>query len=249
MRRIQRQPLDAAEQRFLTKRQNLVNAGQPVQPAWKSARQTLTMGRVFKVLCAMVGARERCFYCHDSRGTDIEHYRPKSDYPQHAFAWANMLLMCTGCNRAKLDAFPVDAAGGPLLIDPTAEDPWDSLFLEPVTGMLVARVDSVTGAENPRGRTTCDPGNLAINVEAVTEGRTRAARRLARVVTLFLQASADPANRANALAQLIQDVVDSDSSGVAVWFFHRDGQNSAPFSQLRDTDNLAWNDVQNIVPH
>ena len=78
-------------------------------------------------------------YCSDSRGTDIEHFRPKSDYPAQAFRWANLLLCCSACGRVKGTRFPLDHEGQPLFIDPTVDDPWAHLNFLPETGALEPR--------------------------------------------------------------------------------------------------------------
>lgn len=100
--------------------------GQKSGKAWKLVRQALA---------EMCSGIKRCMYCEDSAGTDIEHFYPKSDYPERAFGWDNYLLACSTCNsNYKRDEFPVDDDGGPLLIDPSTEDPFDHLEFSPSTG-------------------------------------------------------------------------------------------------------------------
>lgn len=67
----------------------------------------------------------KCAYC-ESKITvvtygAIEHFRPKSEYPDLTFEWSNLLLSCDVCNNAghKGTNFPLDINGEPLLIDPT----------------------------------------------------------------------------------------------------------------------------------
>ncbi|MBB5872877.1 uncharacterized protein (TIGR02646 family) [Allocatelliglobosispora scoriae] len=92
------------------------------------------------VLAAMSTGLQRCMYCEDGQGTDIEHFRPKSAYPLHAFVWGNYLLACSHCNsNHKRTAFPLDADGTPLLIDPTVDDPVEHMALSPSTGLFEAR--------------------------------------------------------------------------------------------------------------
>lgn len=82
------------------------------------------------LLESMAHGAVRCMYCDDSRGTDIDHFQPLAVAPLRAFAWDNHLLACSFCNsNAKRDEYPVDADGVCLLVDPTAEDPGDHLFL------------------------------------------------------------------------------------------------------------------------
>jgi len=68
----------------------------------------------------------KCAYC-ESKITvvtygAIEHFYPKSQYPDLTFTWKNLLLSCDKCNDAnhKGTNFPLDdITGNPLLIDPT----------------------------------------------------------------------------------------------------------------------------------
>ncbi|GAA2533112.1 HNH endonuclease [Winogradskya humida] len=82
------------------------------------------------VLQRMAPGAERCMYCGDSFGTDIDHYEPIAQAPLRTFDWPNHLLACSHCNsHHKRDQFPLDEQGIPLLIDPTVEDPFDHLML------------------------------------------------------------------------------------------------------------------------
>jgi uncharacterized protein (TIGR02646 family) len=101
---------------------------------WKYLPQS-TKAAIRQTLTAMSTGNQRCMYCEDSHGTDIEHYRPKSAYPQHAFDWLNHLLACAHCNsNYKRARFPLDADGRPLLLDPSVDNPLDHLFFSPSTG-------------------------------------------------------------------------------------------------------------------
>jgi hypothetical protein len=81
-------------------------------------------------LAEMAPGHERCMYCGDSQGSDIDHFEPKSLAPLRTFDWLNHLLACSFCNsNQKRNLFPVADDGSPLLVDPTAEDPLDHLRL------------------------------------------------------------------------------------------------------------------------
>ena len=61
----------------------------------------------------------KCAYCESKikhvSDPHIEHYRPKSKFPDLTFAWDNLLLACGQCNSAKYkgDRFPEASQGGP----------------------------------------------------------------------------------------------------------------------------------------
>lgn len=57
-------------------------------------------------------SQNHCAFCDGRVGTEsretIEHFRPKSRYPELAYTWDNLFLCCDGCQSAKLEKF--DAA-------------------------------------------------------------------------------------------------------------------------------------------
>jgi hypothetical protein len=90
-------------------------------------------------------------YCERSVSNQLEHFHPKSFYPEHVFSWANYLFICNPCNRKKWDNFAVFSSasgdrvdlrrvpgeppneperGSPLLINPRQEDPLDFLLID-----------------------------------------------------------------------------------------------------------------------
>lgn len=69
---------------------------------------------------------DKCAFCESYLGhtesPHIEHYRPKSKYPELTFEWENWLSSCGRCNDKKWAHFPL-CDDIPCLIDPTTEDP------------------------------------------------------------------------------------------------------------------------------
>lgn len=86
---------------------------------------------ILATLADMAPGHQRCMYCGDSQGTDIDHFEPKSLAPLRTFEWLNHLLACSYCNsNQKRNTFPRSAEdGSPLLLDPTLQDPLDHLRL------------------------------------------------------------------------------------------------------------------------
>lgn len=98
-------------------------------------------------------------------GTDIDHFRPKSSYPQVAFEWSNYFLACSHCNsNAKRGEFPTLADGSAALIDPTELGALDHLTLSPSTGYYIGR--DVRGEESIRV--------FALNRQVCVDGRRNA---------------------------------------------------------------------------
>jgi uncharacterized protein (TIGR02646 family) len=178
-----------------------------------------------------MGDRERCMYCLDSHGTDIEHFWPKTPYPERMFQWLNLLLCCTECGRFKGDRFPL-LAGQPLLIDPTAEDPWLYLDFDPTTGNVVARFDLQGNDWSEKGQATVDVLQLDRR-EALASGYRRTFLRLSRLVEQYLQSSA-------AADELITALIDADEHGLMGWCFVGTGQEVSPFRDLKQHRPDVW---------
>lgn len=149
MRRIHRHELSSATRRFLQQRTEKVRLA--VDPTAEARRlwgqkSNKPFDEIRLTLRAMASGRERCMYCEDSAGTDIEHFWPKSEYPLRAFDWPNYLLACSHCNsNEKRDRFLLDGNAEPLLIDPTREDPRHHLVFSPTTGKYSRKPGSAKG--------------------------------------------------------------------------------------------------------
>jgi uncharacterized protein (TIGR02646 family) len=237
VRRVARHPIDPGAQEDLGVRQAAVarkcNApGFSAADEWKAARPTATLGAVLTSLRRMMGDRQRCMYCLDSHGTDIEHFWPKTPYPERMFVWLNLLLCCAECGRFKGDRFPL-ADGMPLLVDPTAEDPWQHLDFDPTTGNIVARFDVEQDRYSTKGVETVKLLQLDQR-EAMASGYKKTLRRLSRVVNEVLgQGNPDAAT-------LIAELRDADDHGLLAWCFHGSGRNEAPFCDLRERHPNVW---------
>ena len=148
-----------------TKNLQLIPQAQRTEIARSRWRMASELRRqLLAVLATMAHGRNCCNYCSDSLGTDVDHYCPIAEDPLSTFEWRNHLLACSRCNsHAKRDIFPRDATGTPLIIDPTAEDPWDHLRLTPSTGEYVAMTE--------KGRTTKE---LLLDTDLLARGRQAA---------------------------------------------------------------------------
>jgi uncharacterized protein (TIGR02646 family) len=233
MRRVARLLLSKTDSDDLARRQRKAVSDHRagvlnVDRTWRNARKGKVMGRALRTLQRMAGARQRCMYCLDSHGTDIEHWRPKASYPGQMFAWDNMLLCCAECGRFKLDQFPVDGAGQPLLLDPTVDDPWRHLDFDPLTGQITAAFDATQLIFDCRGEKTAEVLHFAER-DAMHDGYRRTWHRLAKVVRAALGSSTVHANR------LCEELLHEDDHGLLPWCFSPRGRTEAPFSQLWST--------------
>jgi hypothetical protein len=134
---VQRAAAPQNTQTLLGRRTDAVrSAGATTRAAREEWRKAATPKRHIRDLLRGMGhGAERCMYCLDNLGTDIDHFQPIAVAPLRAFDWPNHLLACSSCNsNHKRDEYPCDEAGNCLLVDPSTEDPADHLLLLPASG-------------------------------------------------------------------------------------------------------------------
>ncbi|MCE9608939.1 MAG: hypothetical protein K8R23_01805 [Chthoniobacter sp.] len=241
MRRIRRKPLPQPAARKLRAEQTNANTKHAaktldVEKEWKRARRNQPLNTALETLLKMAGDRERCMYCGDSQGTDIEHFWPKSPYSKKMFRWSNLLLGCTACGRDyKGSKFPLDAAKKPLLLDPTsADDPWLHLDFDPQTGNFAPRYDAHK-IPAPKGKATVDTLHLDKR-ESFASGHQKAYKRISDRI---MDAANLPAPDA---AALISGLKTDDEYGLLGWCFRGAGINEPPMSDLRQAHPAVWAD-------
>ncbi|MCB9876858.1 MAG: hypothetical protein H6835_04565 [Planctomycetes bacterium] len=244
MRHYRRPKLNANQSAQLAKKQRKVDSNRKAgnldtTKTWKTARKTKLLKEVLRVLQAMAGARERCMYCSDSHGTDIEHWRPKASHPEVMFAWSNMLLCCTECGRIKSDKFPVDSQGQPLLIDPSLDNPWDHLDFDPLTGILTARFDLGTQVFDARGQATVQVLQFELR-EAMQRGFRASWKRIAAVCESARQSRMGP-------QQLTELLRAADDHGLLEWCFSSRGSREPPLSDLLQEQPDVFTACQDIL--
>jgi len=238
MRRIERLLLPAGVRFALGRKQVRANRqrsapGFKASRAWDNARRSRPVRAAEATLKRMAGLTERCMYCEDSHGTDIEHFWPKTPFPECLFIWPNMLLCCSECGRLKGQQFPADASGAPLLIDPTAEDPWEHLDFDPDTGNVVARFRLDENAFAPKGEMTVEVLHLDRR-EALSRVYLRSYRRIAQIVAAAVDVPDPDAE------ELIDNLRERDDNGILAWCFHGTGQHLEPFSRLHTDHPDVW---------
>lgn len=238
MRRVIRRALPAPtlgalDRRQQTADQKRANGTLDVQSTWNGARKTKPLTTALKILKEMAGERERCMYCGDSHGTDIEHFWPKTPYPERMFRWPNMLLCCTECGRFKGNLFPLDVNGLPLLVDPSAVNPWDFLDFNPDTYNFVARFDLATNAPSSHGAKTVELLQLDRR-EALEAGYRKTHNRILTAVERALQRDTIDADT------LCEQLSEADDHGLLGWYLSGTGQNLSPFPELRAEHPEVW---------
>ncbi|MGP3691256.1 hypothetical protein ACTVZO_42465 [Streptomyces sp. IBSNAI002] len=166
---LDRPPVPARTQNLLAKRTATIAAAAAAErydtavEQWRIA--AAPKKHVRGLLRQMAAGVERCMYCEDNQGTDIDHFQPIADDPLRAFDWLNHLLACSHCNsNTKGHKYPRDDAGACLLIDPTVEDPAAHLVLFLASGTY----EGIT----PKGMATIEV--FGLNRPTLVRGRRAA---------------------------------------------------------------------------
>lgn len=192
---LSRLPLDEDTETALQARQEKVNSSS--DPKATAAEEWRKLGSkrrraLLSNLRSMASGIERCMYCEDSGGTDIEHFRPKSTYPAWAFQWENYLLACSHCNsNEKRNQFPLLDSGQPALIDPTVVDPSVHLIFSPTTGRYEARDGDIIAARSIEV--------FGLNRQVCTQGRQDMWDNLLDIIASY---EARPDRRAGILGRI-----------------------------------------------
>jgi uncharacterized protein (TIGR02646 family) len=125
-----------------------------VEAIWKARQKTKSFEPVKVTLRQMCGGpTERCHYCEDAPVWGIDHFRPKTLYPEWAFVWENFVNACQNCNAPKSNYFPLQEAQ-PLLIDPRSEDPIQFLALDIFDSFFFSPRANLESRERQRAETT-----------------------------------------------------------------------------------------------
>ena len=237
MRRVVRTELTLDIQLKLKNKQTSVNkiiASGKVESTriWDAAKKSAAIIAARNALKKMA-IRERCMYCHDSLGSDIEHFWPKDPYPERMFVWENMLLCCTPCGRFKGNRFPLDENNAPLLVDPVLDEPWDYISFEPLTGNIVPRYDPVANSYSQKGTETVTLLKLDRR-ESLSLGYKKTYRLINHILGVYLYSE----NGRD--VDIVKAIIDLDEYGLIGWCILGSGIDEPHFKKLRETQNETW---------
>ena len=236
MRRILRTQPPSRVVDELMRRNALLLAGQDATAEWNKFRKTVSYRAMRGALEVDAGVRGRCYFCSDSLGVDVEHFWPKDVYPLKTFEVNNLLLACSACNRVKGVKFPL-SDGLPNLIDPTLDDPWDSLFFVESTGLLAPRL-RLAGpriVEDVKGRATLTVLGDILNRPAVRTSRRYVWRRVTE--RLFDVSDATTLPQEGAREHVFGEI---DEYGLVDWLLRREGAEASNVNAYRLGHRDVW---------
>ncbi len=157
----------------------------------RNRRSNPTFRKVRESLTSMCSGAQRCVYCEDSVGDEVEHIQPKDLYPCLVFVWTNYVYACGRCNDGKSNKFAVISGnrllnvtrprggpvvpptpGAPAFLNPRIEDPLDFLDLDLDGTFLVLARDGLPDIHRERTEFTIE--TLKLNRDVLLHARATA---------------------------------------------------------------------------
>ena len=77
-----------------------------------------------------------CGYCESSCKGEVDHFRPKSRFPESVYEWSNWIFVCRDCNQAKGDKWPVGGYVNPCSVSESSR-PETYFTFDTKTGEIV----------------------------------------------------------------------------------------------------------------
>ena len=88
-----------------------------------------------------------CGYCEEEDKGEVDHFRPKSRFPERVYMWSNWIFSCHTCNGLKLEKWPVSGYVNPCAISHT-ERPECYIEFDTTTGEMVPKGGLSTARNN-----------------------------------------------------------------------------------------------------
>ena len=157
----------------------------------RNKRSNPTFRKVRESLARMCSGAQRCVYCEDSVGDEVEHIAPKDLYPCLVFVWTNYVYACGRCNGGKSNKFAVVSGsrlldvtrprggpvvppepGAPAFLNPRVEDPLGFLDLDLEDTFMVLAQDDLPDIDRQRTEFTIE--TLKLNRDVLLQARRTA---------------------------------------------------------------------------
>ncbi|MCX6904068.1 MAG: hypothetical protein NTW03_11460 [Verrucomicrobia bacterium] len=211
----------------------IVSSSNPQEAAEKryaNARKSRWFGEVLSKLKTMAGPGEPCMLCDANEATDVEHYRPKSVFPQRALQWENLFWGCSACNRFKGNRFPPDTEPGAQILNPVEDRVWEYFFLDQF-GTLTPLWRPALNAFDPRAASTREV--LRLDRQTLQERRLQRLRGLRTAVEDTLARFRSKHITAADVRQRIAEwKIEPFQADVADYFLSGPGKKEEPFATL-----------------
>jgi hypothetical protein len=127
--------------------------------------------------------------------------------------------------------FPLDRHLIPLLVDPSAEDPWNYLSFDPQTGNMTPKYDPATNTFSPKGEATVRMFRLDRR-EALSIGYKKSFRVLNKILSNALDAQNN--------IRIVDEIIEHDEYGLFGWVTTSNIQNESPFAEFKAQYPDKW---------
>jgi hypothetical protein len=208
----------------------IVGHGTPklrAETVYTSSRSTIWFSPVINLLRNLAGVGGRCMLCSGSESSDVEHFKPKADYPEEAMRWENYLWSCGICNRTKGNEFP---PAGEHLINPLDENVWLFFFIDEF-GLLTPLWRPELNDLDPRAKNTARV--FGLGREDLQQTRQCRLRNLKRLITTAIGEHDRGEITQLGLRKLLEEWVrEPYQPDVADFFLKGPGALEAPFADI-----------------
>ena len=173
----------------------------PTDDYWRRFHDELES--VFRGLCA---------YCEEYTKGEVDHFKPKSKFPDLVYSWTNWLFVCQVCNRSKLDSWPDVGYVDPSAI-PASHRPEHYFAFDTLTGFIVPS-STLTPLSRQKAQATID--DIGLN------NLHHLKNRAAYLELLSAAMPHDPSGLTVSMKETFVHVVSRDrplSSLIRAWFF------------------------------
>ena len=114
----------------------------------------------------------KCGYCErrcdgPAIAPTVDHFRPRSKFPELTYVWSNWVFACFRCNDIKANLWPDSGYVDPCAIPPD-ERPETYFEVDVVTGEIIAK-PSLSAADKRKAQNTID--DVGLNADDVRKSR------------------------------------------------------------------------------
>lgn len=120
-----------------------------------------------------------CGYCEEKCKGEVDHFRPKSRFPERVYQWSNWIFSCHDCNHAKLDKWFAMGYVDPCA-ETRAEHPENYFEFDVTTGEILPRQGLTARREEKSWRMIDD---LHLNAHHHLKARTEWIEVLSGVIS------------------------------------------------------------------
>jgi hypothetical protein len=206
-----------------------VDPSEKAETVFNGIRGTAWFSPVVNALKSLAGKGEPCMFCSGSEASQVEHYRPKKNYPQTAMTWLNFTWCCGLCNQHKGNRFP-QTSNGEYILNPLDDYVWNHYFIDQY-GNLTEQWREALNDFDPRALLTTH--ELKLDRQALQERRQFRLVNLHEIVEgvqLKIQLGIMDITEAREVARKwLEDPAQPD---VADYFLRGPGRATEPFSLL-----------------